>query len=139
MSTLVDPTDAITLFATQLADCAEWTVQGGTINSIYYPEVDFTTASYPLAVLDETSQRRTIYATGAGGLRSGGLRAVLHIESTSVGKVEAFARTIGEQLMAQQSGFLFTDFQVGLCSEPKPQADLQIFAIELTLDYGPTA
>jgi hypothetical protein len=120
----------------QLVACAAW--EGG-IDNIHYPEADMVNDSYPLAVLDETSQRRTLYAIGAGGLRSGSLRAVLHLDATTIGQAEATARTIGQQLMAQQTGFLFTDFQVGLCAEPKPQADLQVFAIELTLDYGPTA
>ena len=134
-----DPTDAVDQLRTQLFACAAWVAAPATIDMIHYPEADLTTDAYPLAVLDETSQRRTLYATGAGGLRSGSLRAVLHLAVTTIGQAEAFARTIGQQLMAQQSGFLFTDFQVGLCAEPKPQADLQIFAIELTLDYGPTA
>lgn len=128
-----DAPPTVDQFKTQVLACASFTWGSG---AIHYPECNFESDSTPLVVLDESSQESIQWAYGAGGLRSGTLRATFHSDSHTVGQMETLARSIGTELMAQYTGFLFRSFNVGLSSQPKPQMDKQIVSIDLTVQYG---
>jgi hypothetical protein len=127
-------TATITQLRTQLVACVAWTPGQ---DAIHYPSYDFATpVTTSIAVLAESSQKRRYWASGAGGLISGRLTVTLHSTALDVGQLEELARTLGQQLLAQSTGFLFQDFETGLSTEPKPQMDQQVVSIDLHLDYG---
>lgn len=121
---------------TQLLACAAWT--GGPDN-VHYPKAqDLAAEEFPLAVLADTGRNPVAYAVGAAPIH-GGTLLVLVYASDSSGYVEQLGRDLADQLLAQQTGILFTSAEVGLSSEPSPAkiaAGSDIRSIAITLSWG---
>ncbi len=131
-----DSTDAVLLsLQSQLAACAGWS--GGS-SVIHCPEIPWTSATLPCAVVAESQQSSDTYAAGASGLRSGALQVLIYTAS-DITTTEALGRTILQQLLAQASGIAFRGGSVGLCGEEtaaEVAAGTKVFGVELTLEYG---
>lgn len=131
----------VTQLSTQLAACASW--PGGSTANHWYPKVPWASASFPLAVLEEAERTLTSYASGAGGLQGGTLKITLHYaQSSDDGSVETIARTLMNELLAQDPGIIFRTSDCGVSgtfSSAEAATDTGTIAIILTLAYGLTA
>ncbi len=138
---LVNPPAIVTQLSTQLAACASW--PGGATTNHHYPNVAWASASLPLAVLEESDRTWTTYAAGAGGLMGGTLKATIHYAASSdIGTVEAIARTLLGELLAQSPGICFRASDCGLSgtySSAENATDTATIAIQINLTYGLTA
>jgi hypothetical protein len=139
--TLTNAPAIVTQLSTQLAACSSW--PGGAINNHWYPTVPWASATLPLAVLEESERTFTSYAAGAGGLQGGTLSVTLHYAaSSSIGTVEAIARTLLGELLAQSPGILFRSGDCSLSgtyTSAEAATDTATIAIKLSLAYGLTA
>ena len=137
---LVNAPAIVSQLSAQLAACAGWT--GGTGNH-WYPKVPWADAVLPLAVLEEADRTNTSYAAGAGGIVGGTLKITIHHAQTSDdGTVETLARTLLDQLLAQDPGILFRNSDCGISgtfSTAEAATDTGTIAITLSLTYGLTA
>lgn len=132
--TLTNPSAVITQLDVQLTACASW--PGGM--TTWYPKKTGATADLPYAVLAETSRGVRPYAAGAGGIAGGVLEVHLHVTGT-IGAVETLARTLLDELLAQQSGIVFNSSECGLSNEPTPgeiAAGEDITSITMSLPWG---
>lgn len=131
----------VTQLATQLAACTSW--PGGATSNMWYPSVPWASATLPLAVLEESDRTWTPYASGAGALQGGTLRATIHYATTSdVGTVEAIGRTLLGEILAQNPGICFRASDCGLSgiyTSAEAATDTGTIALQLTLSYGLTA
>jgi hypothetical protein len=128
----------VTQLSTQLAACASW--PGASTSNHWYPSVPWSSATLPLAVLEETDRTWTSYAAGAGGLVSGTLKATSHYAATSdIGTVVAIGRTLLGELLSAQPGIIFRSSDCGLSgtyTSAEAATDTGTIAIQLTLAYG---
>lgn len=138
---LTNPPAIVTQLSTQLAACASW--PGGATTNHWYPKVDWSSATLPLAVLEESERSWSSYAAGAGGLASGVLRVTVHYATSSDdGTVETLGRTLLKELLAQDPGILFRQSDCGLSgtyTTAEIARNTGTIAIQLTLAYGLSA
>jgi hypothetical protein len=138
---LTNPPAIVTQLSTQLAACTSW--PGGATSNHWYPNVVWASASLPLAVLEETDRTWTPYASGAGGLQGGTLRATIHYAASSdIGTVEAIGRTLLGELLLQTPGICFRASDCGLSgtyTSAEAATDTGTIALQITLSYGLTA
>jgi hypothetical protein len=119
--TLVNPTPIITQLAAQLLLSPTVIAKGFTTDAdIWYPNLSLKAATFPALLLVETPQKRTRYAEGALPLISGTLKIIYYEAGTDPGSLENFARSLCIDLGSQYYGICFRDYEVGLCSDPKP-------------------
>jgi hypothetical protein len=109
-----------------LLACPAFLAAGGSIQTIHYPRAVLTIADeprdrlFPLAVLEQVTDRHTTFAVGAAPLRGGSLRITLTATGT-VGEIEQLAVDVKRELVAQQSGIFFVSIDIGMAGEPPPE------------------
>jgi len=111
--TLTNAPAIVTQFSTQLAACASWST--GTAGH-WYPSADPGIATLH-AVLASTNEDRTRYAEGANAIPSGTLKAAVYTP-LSIGEAEALGRSLIDELLAQQTGLMFTGGNAQLSADP---------------------
>ncbi len=130
-----DASAYLTQFRTQLAACAAWTAGS---SAIHYPEIDWASVTLPVMVVAEESRGSEQYASGAVGLRTGTLKAVIYSSGT-IGAVEVLADSIIEQMLAQQSGIPIRGATRGLCGDATDAmiaASGEVRGVEIMFEYG---
>ncbi|MBA3591563.1 hypothetical protein [Methylibium sp.] len=131
-----DPPAILTQLRTQLAACAGWANGSG---AVHYPDLPaLAGATFPLAVVAESSRTFDTYADGALPLGGGSMQVVVYATG-SVGVVEELGRTILSQLLAQFTGIPFRPSECGLSSDPSPAkvaGASEYRAVTLTIGWG---
>ncbi|MBA3622959.1 MAG: hypothetical protein H0W48_00515 [Methylibium sp.] len=134
--TWTDPTAVISQLRTQLVACAGWAAGE---SAVHYPDIEgMAAASYPLAILAESSRTAEAFAAGLDALSGGTLQVVIY-GTGSIGTVEELGRTILGQLLAQHAGFVFRASECGLSSDPSPAqvaGGSAYRSVTLTLSWG---
>lgn len=119
--TLINPTPIITQLSAQVLLSPTVTAKGFTdLTNIWYPNLSLKEAVLPAILLVETPQKRIRYAEGARPLVSGTLKIIYYEAGSDPGSLENFARSLCIDLGEQYYGICFRDYEVGLCSDPKP-------------------
>lgn len=118
---LTNPTPIITQLASQVLLCPTVLAKGFTdLTNLWYPNISLKEVVLPAILLVETPQKRQRYAEGALPLVSGTLKIIYYEAGTNPGSLENFARSLCIDLGNQYYGICFRDYDVGLCSDPKP-------------------
>jgi hypothetical protein len=112
--TLTSPPSVITSLDTMLRACASF--PGGA--TTWYPSVEPSQTGV-VFILAEESGEVTKFAVGAQGVLSGTLEIVMRADY-AIGVIESLARSLAQELVAQDAPLPIRSVQTGLCSDPDP-------------------
>ncbi|MEY2653898.1 MAG: hypothetical protein RLZZ524_926 [Pseudomonadota bacterium] len=119
-----NPTPAVSALRDMLAASSSFTGAGYSSGACHYPNAAISpdqgaADALPLALLAETTARRTRFAESGVAALPGGTLAVTLYADTDAGSIETTARAILADLLAQATGLPITSGEVGLCSDPE--------------------
>lgn len=128
-----------------LRACASWVAAvadvGNEAAHSYFGPFDLkgaAEADFPAAQIVSESHAPRRYAAGAGGLPGGTIRITIHA-LLGIEALDTLARSVADELTAQQVGLANLEASTNICSDPTPSdraAGKHIRSIDIDCSWG---